>query len=76
MTIGVNVSANLQGTLRPYDTLVFFLNGNRTNADGFGTEYAGLARGSYALRASVQAGRRRPRRSAPRTAAPPQAPPG
>ena len=49
----VNVSANLQGTLRPDDTLVFFLNGNRTNADGFGTEYAGLARGSYALRASV-----------------------
>jgi rhodanese-related sulfurtransferase len=49
----VNVSANLQGTLRPDDTLVFFLNGNRTDADGLGTEYAGLARGSYVLRASV-----------------------
>ena len=49
----VNVSADLQGTLRPDDTLVFFLNGNRTDADGLGTEYAGLARGSYVLRASV-----------------------
>ena len=49
----VNVSADLQGTLRPDDKLVFFLNGNRTEADGLGTEYAGLARGSYVLRASV-----------------------
>ena len=49
----VNVSADLQGTLRPDDTLVFILNGNRKNADGLGTEYAGLARGSYVLRASV-----------------------
>jgi hypothetical protein len=49
----VNVLADLQGTLRPDDKLVFFLNGNRTEADGLGTEYAGLARGSYVLRASV-----------------------
>ncbi|HKX60112.1 MAG TPA: DUF4124 domain-containing protein [Steroidobacteraceae bacterium] len=49
----VNVSADLQGTLRPDDKLVFFLNGNRTEANGLGTEYAGLARGSYVLRASV-----------------------
>ena len=49
----VNVSADLQGTLRADDTLVFILNGNRKNADGLGTEYAGLARGSYVLRASV-----------------------
>ena len=49
----VNVLADLQGTLRPDDKLVFFLNGKRTEADGLGTEYAGLARGSYVLRASV-----------------------
>ena len=49
----VNVSAELQGTLRADDKLVFFLNGDRREADGLGTEYAGLARGSYVLRASV-----------------------
>ena len=49
----VNVSADLQGTLRPEHTVVFFLNGNRKEADGLGTEYAGLARGSYFLRASI-----------------------
>lgn len=49
----VSVSADLQGTLRPDHTVVFFLNGNRKETDGLGTEYAGLARGTYFLRASI-----------------------
>jgi hypothetical protein len=49
----VTVAAELQGTLRPEHTVVFFLNGNRKEADGLSTEYSGLARGSYFLRASI-----------------------
>ena len=49
----VNVAADLQGTLRPGHTVVFFLNGNRKQADGLSTEYSELARGSYFLRASI-----------------------
>jgi hypothetical protein len=49
----VNVVADLQGTLRPDHTVVFFLNGNRKQADGLSTDYSGLARGSYFLRASI-----------------------
>jgi hypothetical protein len=49
----VNVAADLQGTLRPDHTVVFFLNGNRKQADGLSTDYSGLARGSYFLRASI-----------------------
>ena len=49
----VNVAADLSGTLRPDHSVVFFLNGNRKAADGLSTEYSGLARGSYFLRASI-----------------------
>ena len=49
----VSVSADLTGELRPDDTVVFFLNGERKQADGLGTEFAGLPRGTYFLRASV-----------------------
>lgn len=52
----VNVSADLQGTLRPDHTVVFFLNGNRKQADGLSTDYSGLARGTYFLRASIMDG--------------------
>jgi hypothetical protein len=49
----VAVSADLQGTLRPDHSVVFFLNGNRKAADGLSTEYANLARGTYFLKASI-----------------------
>jgi hypothetical protein len=49
----VNVTADLDGTLRPDHTVVFFLNGNRKESGGLGTEYTGLARGTYFLRASI-----------------------
>jgi hypothetical protein len=49
----VNVTADLSGTLRPDHSVVFFLNGNRKAADGLSTEFSGLARGSYFLRASI-----------------------
>ena len=55
----VTASAELDGTLRPDHSLVFFLNGNRHPADGLSTEFANLDRGSYFLRASIldQAGK-------------------
>ncbi len=56
----VNVAADLQGTLRPDHTVVFFLNGNRTEANGLSTDYSGLARGSYFLRASIVDGSGQP----------------
>jgi Domain of unknown function (DUF4124) len=56
----VNVAADLQGTLRPDHTVVFFLNGNRKPADGLSADYSGLARGSYFLRASILDGAGRP----------------
>ncbi len=49
----VSASVDLQGTLRPDHSVVFFLNGNRKQADGLSTDYSGLARGSYFLRASI-----------------------
>jgi hypothetical protein len=49
----VTASAELGGRLRPEHSLVFYLNGNRREASGLGTEFANLARGSYTLRASV-----------------------
>lgn len=49
----VSVQAELQGTLRPDHSVVFFLNGNRRPADGLSMELSGLARGSYFLRASI-----------------------
>ncbi len=56
----VNVSADLQGTLRPDHTVAFFLNGNRKEADALNTDYAGLARGTYFLRASILDGNGKP----------------
>jgi len=49
----VSVQAELQGTLRPDHSVVFFLNGNRRPAAGLGMQLSGLARGSYFLRASI-----------------------
>jgi hypothetical protein len=56
----VAVSADLQGTLRPDHTVAFFLNGNRKESDALSTEYAGLARGTYFLRASILDGNGQP----------------
>lgn len=49
----VSVQADLQGTLRPDHSVVFFVNGNRRPASGLGMELSGLARGTYFLRASI-----------------------
>jgi uncharacterized protein DUF4124 len=49
----VTVQADLQGTLRPDHSVVFFVNGNRRPAEGLGIQLSGLARGSYFLRASI-----------------------
>lgn len=49
----VSVQADLQGTLRPDHSVVFFVNGNRRPAAGLGIELSGLARGTYFLRASI-----------------------
>lgn len=49
----VSVEAELQGTLRPDHSLVFFLNGNRRPAAGLGMELTGLERGTHFLRASI-----------------------
>ena len=49
----VTVDADLQGTLRPDHSVVFFLNGNRREANGLGMQLSGLARGTYFLRVSI-----------------------
>ncbi|HEX9707741.1 MAG TPA: DUF4124 domain-containing protein [Steroidobacteraceae bacterium] len=49
----ISVQADLQGTLRPDHSVVFFLNGNRRPAAGLGMELTGLTRGTYFLRASI-----------------------
>lgn len=49
----VSVQADLQGTLRPDHSVVFFLNGNRRPASGLGMQLTGLTRGTYFLRASI-----------------------
>jgi hypothetical protein len=56
----VSVSADLQGTLRPDHTVAFFLNGERKESNVLDTDYAGLARGTYLLRASVLDGNGKP----------------
>ncbi len=55
----VTALAELDGTLRPDHSVVFFLNGNRHEATGLSMEFPELARGSYFLRVSIldQAGR-------------------
>jgi hypothetical protein len=55
----VTATAELDGTLRPDHSVVFFLNGNRHEASGLSMEFTDLERGSYFLRASIldQAGR-------------------
>ncbi len=49
----VSVQAELEGTLRPDHTVVFFVNGNRRPASGLGMQLSGLTRGTYFLRASI-----------------------
>lgn len=49
----VNAALELDGTLRPDHSVVFFLNGNRRSADGLGMQLSNLARGTYFLRASI-----------------------
>ena len=56
----VNAVAELQGTLQPEHTVVFVLNGDRKQVDGLSTDYSGLARGSYFLRASILDGNGKP----------------
>ena len=56
----VSVVADLQGTLQPDHSVVFFLNGNRNPADGLSADFSGLARGTYTLRASILDGDGRP----------------
>ncbi len=49
----VPVAAEPDAPLQPDHSVVFFLNGERRNADGLGMELSGLSRGSYFLRASI-----------------------
>ena len=49
----VTAVADLQGTLRPDHSVVFFLNGNRRPSASLDMEFSGLARGTYFLRASI-----------------------
>jgi Domain of unknown function (DUF4124) len=49
----VTVAANLDGTLRPDHSVVFFVNGNRRQADGLSLDLGVLERGTYFLRASI-----------------------
>jgi hypothetical protein len=49
----VLASVELGGTLQPDHTIAFFLNGDRQPGEGGSTEFSGLARGSYSLRAAV-----------------------
>jgi hypothetical protein len=49
----VQATAELEGALEPDHSVAFFLNGNRQNGDGLSAQFAGLARGTYQLRASV-----------------------
>jgi uncharacterized protein DUF4124 len=55
----VTATAELEGEMPPDHSLVFFLNGERHPAEGMSVQFAGLARGSYFLVASVlnQAGK-------------------
>ena len=49
----VTATAEVDGTLHPDHTVVFFLNGDRHEASGLSVELTNLARGSYTLRASI-----------------------
>ncbi len=49
----VAVTAELDGTLRPDHSVVFFVNGNRRPAAGLGIELTNLERGTHFLRASI-----------------------
>jgi len=52
--ITVPLLAELDGTLRPGHSLVFFFNGNRVpNTDGMSAELSNLDRGTHFLRAAV-----------------------
>jgi hypothetical protein len=49
----VTATVEPDGSLRPDHSVVFFLNGDRHEASGLSAEFTNLARGSYALRASI-----------------------
>jgi hypothetical protein len=49
----VTAAADLDGTLDPDHSVVFFLNGERRDAEGLSLEMPNLPRGSYFLRASI-----------------------
>lgn len=49
----VTATAEVDGTLNPDHSVVFFLNGNRQVASELSAEFSNLARGSYTLRASI-----------------------
>lgn len=49
----VSVVAELDGSLQSGQSIVFFVDGNRRPADGFGLELTDVPRGSHFLRATV-----------------------
>ncbi len=49
----VTATAEVDGTLNPEHSVVFFLNGERRDSEGLSAEFANLPRGSYFLRASI-----------------------
>ncbi len=55
----VTASAEVDGMLSPDHTVVFFLNGERKDAEGLSMDFGVLPRGTYFLRASIldQAGK-------------------
>jgi hypothetical protein len=56
----VTATAEVDGTLEPDHSIVFFLNGERHESDGGSAEFANLPRGSYFLRASILDGNGKP----------------
>lgn len=56
----VTATAEIDGTLHPDHSVVFFLNGNRHEAPDLSAEFTNLARGSYTLSASILDGAGRP----------------
>jgi hypothetical protein len=63
----VTATADLDGTLEPDHSVVFFLNGERRDADGLSLELPNLPRGSYFLRASILDAAGKPVISSPQT---------
>lgn len=63
----VTATADLDGTLEPDHSVVFFLNGERRDAEGLSLEMPNLPRGSYFLRASILDAAGKPVISSPQT---------